>query len=190
MPRPTKYQALTLAEFQDILQMIDDGVPNAAIARRSPASYHTVRRIAAGEPVSVTSGRSIRRPKAFPFGEGSQSAKLTKSQVIAICKEFAEGKSGAQLAVKYGVSPQLVHCIVTGTRRAKETEGHRQSRPRIVHSGENCPSSKLTWPRVRRLRAERERHGTSYDALAEKYGITRNAVFKIIKNQTWKELAQ
>ena len=189
MPRPQKHQALTLSEFQEILQMMDDGVPNAVISRRSRASYHVVRRIAAGQPVSVTSGRSGRRPKVYPFGEGSQSAKLTKAQVVAICKEYAGGKSAIQLSAKYGVSPQLIHSIVTGERRAKETEGHRKSRPRIVRFGEQCHSSKLTWARVRRLRDERKKRGTSYDVLAEKYGITRNAVFKIIKNQTWKEPA-
>lgn len=53
------------------------------------------------------------------------------------------------------------------------------------HSGENHPSSKLTWNIVNDIRRE-YLSGASQSSLAIKYNVTKTTIHEIVKGKTWK----
>ncbi len=55
------------------------------------------------------------------------------------------------------------------------------------NSGERCSHAKLTWKIVHRIRALWATDKYVQQALADKFGTTRDAVCRIVSNKTWKE---
>jgi HNH endonuclease len=57
------------------------------------------------------------KKRRLPYGERSPVAKLTNAMVAAMRAEYADGRTKAALARKYGVAPGHVALIVTGRSR-------------------------------------------------------------------------
>lgn len=53
----------------------------------------------------------------------------------------------------------------------------------MVMAGEACPASKLTWASVHEIRDSTD----SLSALAARYGVSKQAISKVKKGQTWKK---
>lgn len=60
----------------------------------------------------------------------------------------------------------------------------------VTNIGISNPNAKLTPEKVRAMREEYARGGTSYPKIAAKYGVTHNAAMMAIKRQTWKHVTE
>jgi group I intron endonuclease len=105
-------------------------------------------------------GRSGPRPKA------SDETKLK-------CSLASSGKNNAFYGKKH-----------TAEAKEKISTYRKDNIDKI--SGENAPSAKLTWVKVRKIRKLLST-GTSQVALAKQYGITRQSVWSIDHNLSWIE---
>jgi HNH endonuclease len=74
-------------------------------------------------------------------------------------------------------------------RTARGARHGSKTRPGRVISGENHWDSRLDWPTVREIRARHEA-GESTRALAGRYGVRQNTIWKIISGRAWKEPPQ
>jgi len=74
-------------------------------------------------------------------------------------------------------------------RTARGARHGSKTRPGRVISGEDHWDSRLDWPAVREIRARHEA-GESTRALAGRYGVRQNTIWKIISGRAWKEPPQ
>lgn len=75
--------------------------------------------------------------------------------------------------------------LFVGTRQDNVDDRERKGR-NVVKVGEEQPISKLTKKDVKNARWERAFKGTTYQALAEKYGVSKQTIMNAIKGETWK----
>lgn len=67
------------------------------------------------------------------------------------------------------------------------TENHAdQVRHGTAPVGERNPQARLTRAAVEQMRAERARTGTTYSALAEKYGVSTMTALRAVKREAWR----
>jgi hypothetical protein len=103
--------------------------------------------------------------------------------------EFANGPIPAGLDVCHHCD-NMVCCnpahLFTGTAKDNAADMMRKGRGRyITRRGEDCPTSKLTWFQVDRMR-ERYDTGTCSTAdLARDYGVNQKTAWKIVRRQAW-----
>lgn len=107
----SSHALITDAQAIEIHQKVREGVVRTEVAKEYGVSKSTVNHIAGGfgwthlelEPID-----------GFVVGEKSHYAKLTESEVRQLHKEYGEGKTGRELAVKYGVTLSNIRMIVVG----------------------------------------------------------------------------
>ena len=75
--------------------------------------------------------------------------------------------------------------LFVGTRQDNINDRERKGR-NIVKVGEENSTSKLTKKTVKDARWERAFKGTTYQALADKYGVCKHTIMNAIKGITWK----
>ena len=75
--------------------------------------------------------------------------------------------------------------LFVGTRSDNIADRERKGR-NVVKVGEEQPRSKLTKKDVNAARWERAHNGTTYQALANKYGVSKKTIQNAIKGKTWK----
>jgi hypothetical protein len=75
--------------------------------------------------------------------------------------------------------------LFLGTRQDNIDDRERKGR-NIVFIGEEQPRSKLTKKAVKDARWERAYKGTSYQILADRYGVSKKTMQNAIKGVTWK----
>lgn len=75
--------------------------------------------------------------------------------------------------------------LFVGTRQDNIDDRERKGR-NIVKFGEDKSNSKLTMKDVKDARWERAYKGTTYQALADKYGVGKHTIMNAIKGKTWK----
>lgn len=75
--------------------------------------------------------------------------------------------------------------LFLGTRQDNIDDRERKGR-NIVFTGEEQPRSKLTKKAVKDARWERAYKGTSYQMLADRYGVSKKTMQNAIKGVTWK----
>lgn len=75
--------------------------------------------------------------------------------------------------------------LFVGTRQDNVDDRERKGR-NVVFVGEEQPRSKLTKKTVKDARWERAYKGTTYQALANKYGVSKKTMQNAIKGVTWK----
>ena len=83
----------------------------------------------------------------------------------------------------------------------KETEEHKAARVKLIkqawtperkekqsknRAGENSPVAKLTWTKVKEIRAKHIPYKYSYNMLAKEYNVCRDTIISIIHKKTWK----
>ncbi len=56
------------------------------------------------------------------------------------------------------------------------------------YKGEDCGNAKLTEQQALFVRAEYEKGNTTYKALGNEFGVTRQAIFRIVKHLSWSHL--
>lgn len=75
--------------------------------------------------------------------------------------------------------------LFLGTRQDNIDDRERKGR-NIVFTGEENTRSKLTKKIVKDARWERAYKGTSFQKLADKYGVSKKTMMRAIKGDTWK----
>lgn len=75
--------------------------------------------------------------------------------------------------------------LFLGTRQENMKDRERKGR-NIIFTGEEQPLSKLTKKAVKDARWERAFRGTTYQALADKYGVSKKTMQNAINGVTWK----
>ena len=75
--------------------------------------------------------------------------------------------------------------LFAGTRQDNIDDRQRKGR-NITFVGEEQPRSKLTRKAVKDARWERAYKGTSYQKLADKYGVSKKTILNAINGKTWK----
>lgn len=76
--------------------------------------------------------------------------------------------------------------LVWGTSKENHADMDRHGR-RVDNSGESSGNARLTWERVRRIRARYAAGGISIRALAEMHDVAPMTVHKVVTGQTWLE---
>lgn len=132
-------------------------------------------------------------------GEKSGAAKLSEAEVDAIRVLRQQGATYAAIAERYGVSQSNIACIVRGkswAHRMKRTddgvEWERYAGGNEIPRGVNTRGSKnggavLTEAIVREMRALRKR-GSTYQSIADRYGVTYGTVQFAVNRVTWKHV--
>jgi len=54
-------------------------------------------------------------------------------------------------------------------------------------SGDRNPNSKLIWPKVNEIRRKYKEEKTSHRKLAKEYGVSKNTIGYIVRNETWRK---
>lgn len=114
-------------------------------------------------------------------GEKHHNARLTDFQVKEIRKKYHdENITMKQLAIEYEICFNSIFNIL---------QNKSYIDPNYVshYDSKEKRNLKLNWDMVRQIRKEQKEFKTSHKILAEKYGITRQTVLKIVNNKTWKE---
>ena len=75
--------------------------------------------------------------------------------------------------------------LFVGTRQDNVNDRENKNR-NVVKVGEEQPRSKLTKSAVKNARWERAYKGTSFQELANKYGVSKQTMMNAIKGKTWK----
>lgn len=75
--------------------------------------------------------------------------------------------------------------LFLGTRQDNINDRQRKGR-NIYFIGEEQPRAKLTKKSVKDARWERAIYGTSFQSLADKYGVSKKTMLNAIKGVTWK----
>lgn len=75
--------------------------------------------------------------------------------------------------------------LFVGTRQDNIDDRERKHR-NVIKIGEEQPRSKLTKKLVKDARWERANKGTSFQKLAERYGVSKKTIQNAIKGVTWK----
>lgn len=75
--------------------------------------------------------------------------------------------------------------LFVGTRQDNVDDRERKGR-NVVKTGEESKRSKLTKKDVKNARWERAHKGTSYQKLADKYGVAKKTIQNAIKGVNWK----
>lgn len=75
--------------------------------------------------------------------------------------------------------------LFLGTRKDNIDDRERKGR-NVIFTGEEQPRSKLTKKAVKDARWERAYKGTSYQMLADRYGVSKKTMQNAIKGVTWK----
>lgn len=75
--------------------------------------------------------------------------------------------------------------LFVGTKKENAADRDRKGR-NIVFTGEEQPRSKLTKKMVKDARWERVFQGTSFQKLADKYGVSKKTMQNAVKGITWK----
>lgn len=75
--------------------------------------------------------------------------------------------------------------LFAGTRQDNIDDRERKGR-NIVFYGEEQPCAKLTKKIVKSARQERAQKGTTYQKLADRYGVNKSTMMNAIKGETWK----
>jgi hypothetical protein len=132
------------------------------------------------------------RDSAAKGGRSSQ-ARLSIEQVREIRLLYAlDNLSYGEIAMRYGVVPHTIARIVRFKLWKHVPEDVAPSVPEermSFHSrGQRNPSAKLSAKDVRQLRADAAAGVVSRFELADRYGITRTQVNKIIRRDAWKHL--
>jgi len=113
-------------------------------------------------------------------GEGHHNSKLTEQDVINLRNEFSSGNiSMNKLAQKFEVSAGQIRRIVTGKRWKYLTGGKSLST--------KYGAAKLTEDEVVEIR-EKYASGETIDNLITNYSISRTAITRIVKRESWKHI--
>lgn len=75
--------------------------------------------------------------------------------------------------------------LFLGTKQENIADRERKGR-NVVFTGEEQPRAKLTKKKVKDARWERAFKGTSFQKLAEKYGVSKRTIQNAVKGVTWK----
>lgn len=75
--------------------------------------------------------------------------------------------------------------LFLGTKADNSADRDRKGR-NIIHTGEEQPMAKLTKKAVKDARWERAFRGTTFQRLAEKYGVSKKTIQNAVKGVTWK----
>lgn len=118
-------------------------------------------------------------------------ATLDEKTVATLKAEAIPGRfnEAARLATKYGTSIAAVRGILAGTswKHVGVELGSKPSKDeprRRADHGENHPKAKLTEKKVRAIKKLR-RTGATLDAIAEKFGVTKQSIAGIVSGKTW-----
>jgi hypothetical protein len=74
----------------------------------------------------------------------------------------------------------------TGNQRDRIKHG-TSLRGRSINKGEDHPKAKLTWERVRKIRADYIRGVFGYKKLAARENVTSGAIVAVIRGDNWRE---
>lgn len=107
-------------------------------------------------------------------GERVKGAKLTQEQVIAIRREVTSGRSIKEIAPAYGVTPQSLSSVVSGSRWKHV--------PGAVRAKLN--TRRLTPEQISEIRSSR----STLKDLAKKFGVTSNSIWQVRARQTYVDL--
>ena len=77
--------------------------------------------------------------------------------------------------------------LFAGTRQDNVNDREQKGRNVVLH-GEDNSRAKLTAKDVYAARSERDTKGTSYQALANKYGVSKRTIMDAVKGVNWKHL--
>lgn len=128
-------------------------------------------------------------------GEKTGTSRLTEEEVRAIREEyFSDSCDQRGLARKYGVCQATIQSIVTyqywrHLRSERPMLSNYKNRcGRKTTRGEGNPHAKLTEAEVVAIRQEYDAGGTTYKAMAAKYGVDESTVGHIIQRKIWRHV--
>lgn len=136
--------------------------------------------------------------KGLQVGEKHGSAKLTEQDVLTIRKRYKiEDISFSQLAERYNVRQEQIHCVVTGKSWSHIPEDistpleikEKASIFRKEHyKGEKNGASKLTEKEVNSIRGLYKKGGITVQQLSEKFNVCTSTIHAVISNKLWSHL--
>ncbi len=187
-------------------QYKEENISQPQLARKYGVSNHQISIIINGEswahiregimsPSEITKRRVKLQKARTPKGENVSISKLTESDIIAIRKEYKEGKiSQPKIAKKYNVGKGTVARIILGKvwshihegildiSEVKKRQSDSWSRAR---TGEGSPSSKLTEKKVIEIRRRYKEEDIFQYCLAEEYNISKAQMHRIVNRISW-----
>jgi group I intron endonuclease len=128
------------------------------------------------------------------YGEGSNTAILTREDVVEICKEYINSNCTQKyLAEKYGVSTGVIVDIFNGRTWQKEEcvkeVNKLKKRKQWKLRGEGQHLAKLTWEKVKEIRKRyEEEKELSQLQLSKDYDVNFKTMWMILRNKTWVDL--
>lgn len=130
-------------------------------------------------------------------GEKSGTAKLTEKLVVRMRQEYAAGTVTLDdLAKSYSMSLVAVYKVIHGQTWAHVAgpisknsirRQHHVHKRKYIPVGELVGTSKLTWEKVREIRATYSPRIVSRNKLAKKYGVSKTTIDRILSGWLWKE---
>jgi len=130
-------------------------------------------------------------------------AVLTLDQVAEIRERYLEGEVPSAIADDYGVAVSTIRKIVSNkTWKNEEWSGVIRQRRKDhsfrlkdeylqkiadAHRGEKSHLAKLTWEKVRKIRAEYTPRVVTYRMLAKRYGVHKGTISNVIQRKSWIE---
>lgn len=114
------------------------------------------------------------------------SRKTVSTHRIAYWLHYGEIPDGMEVCHKCD-NPRCVnpYHLFIGTRQDNIDDRERKGR-NITFTGEEQPRAKLTKKEVKDARWERAYKGTSFQILADRYGVSKKTMINAIKGVTWK----
>lgn len=141
-----------------------------------------------GTPTDNARDRQQKGRGKAPYlvGEANGQTRLTDAQVSELRRRYVSGAvTQVQLAREFGVTRKTVGRITGG-----RTRRHSRLEPiRLGNVGSRCGSAKLTIDQVRAIRSRYATGGITHQTLADRYGVSREAVSRIIQGHNWKVAA-
>jgi transposase len=137
----------------------------------------------------------VKGRQAPKHGERNGRAKLSEKLRDDVVREYAAGGvSYDKLAKKYGVSKTAIANLLRG-----KSWQHREPPRGIVAiktrnysekglRGSKNPSSKLSAESVRAIRADYAIGAATARELAERFGVNRSCIYKIVSGESWKHI--
>ncbi len=138
---------------------------------------------------------TAKRPEDVVKGEAVHTAKITEAEAVGIRKMYSEISDIEAVAARFSVPRELAYNVIVGNTW-KHLPGAIDSVPcdnKNRRRGENVNTAKITAEQVKEIRtayaadplvAANRRSRVSY-ALAEKYGVSRGMIVRIVSRLCW-----
>lgn len=132
--------------------------------------------------------RDAKKKGLMPFGEKCGSSRLLHQDIVNIRQTLIDDPelSYSRLSQRYNVSPEAIRKIALYKTWKHINVGTIPKRQIKI---ENCGSAKLTNQSVDNIR-KRYSSGESITSISRDFNMTYQAIWKIIKYQTWKRRKQ